>query len=192
MKAVRSRLHRALRSRSVSPLSMCWPFKSGVNPLLLLLALGACGGGTTFDGTTVRGPNVAYTVGRPGDAWSQLEVSDNHVAWQQDQTTSSIIQVNGRCDDALDIPLQALRAHLLVGFTERAFRSEQIVELDGREALRTQVAAKLDGVARELDLVVLKKDGCVYDFSLIAADQNHFESAQGAFERVLAGFRSEP
>ncbi len=168
--------------------------KTRFRPLVLSLfacAVG-CGGGTTFDGSMVRGPELSYRIGSPGQSWSKIEVSDNHVAWRSDARPSSIIQVNGRCDEALDIPLQALRAHLLVGFTERDFRSEDRIDLDGREALRTQVAAKLDGVRRELDLVVLKKDGCVYDFSLIAADETDFSSAQGSFERVLSEFGSEP
>lgn len=175
---------------------MPWTFENGLTLRLsrwisLACALCACGGGTSYDGTTVRGPGANYRVDAPSGDWTALEVSDNHVAWRNQAQPSTVIQVNGNCDESLDIPLPALRAHLLVGFTERTVHSEELIELDGREALRTQLAAKLDGVERHLDLIVLKKNGCVYDFSLIAASRADFDAAQSDFAAVLATFRSE-
>lgn len=160
--------------------------------LVLLVTSASCGGGTTLEGTVVRAPGLSYQIGLPGDDWSSIDVSDNHVAWKHDREPSSVIQVNGRCDEALDIPLIALRSHLIVGFTERNFLSENLIAIDGREALRTQVVAKLDGVGRHLDLVVLKKDGCIYDFSLITADELALGEATPSFETVLSQFRSDP
>ena len=94
------------------------------------------------------------------------------------------------CDPDLDIPLSSLRNHLLIGFTERELRDERLVPLDSREALRTHLVAKLDGVPREMVLTVLKKDGCVYDFALVAPPGGEFERARGDYERLLAGFHA--
>ena len=58
--------------------------------------------------------------------------------------------------------------------------------MDGREALRTEISAALDGVKKQYLVYVLKKDSCVYDFMYIAAD-----SAPGSradFERFVQGF----
>ena len=62
--------------------------------------------------------------------------------------------------------------------------------MDGREALRTVARAKLDGVPRELELVVLKKDGCVYDFALVAPPGRPFTDAQATFRAMLDSFRT--
>jgi hypothetical protein len=66
------------------------------------------------------------------------------------------------------VPLAALTHHLFLEFTEREVESQENLMLDGREALRTSLTAKLDGVQKRFDVFVLKKNGCVYDFMLVA------------------------
>ena len=58
--------------------------------------------------------------------------------------------------------------------------------LDGREALETQMVAKLDGVEKHFHVVVLKKDGCVYDFLQIAGERQDPD----AFRHFVSGFSS--
>ncbi len=66
------------------------------------------------------------------------------------------------------MPLTALTHHLFLHFTDRELASQKTVELDGREALRSELTARLDGVPKHFVIYVLKKDGCVYDFMHIA------------------------
>jgi len=158
-------------------------------PLLCALLAG-CGGGAAFSGGRFHDEEAAYRLGGLNRAWTRLQVEGrNDLAWQNEQL-NAIIQVNASCDPSMDVPLRALTNHLLIGFTERRLQSEDLIRLDGREALRTRLSAKLDGVSRELVLTVLKKDGCVYDFSLVAPDPAGFSRAVGDYDRVLAGFRS--
>jgi len=63
----------------------------------------------------------------------------------------------------------------------------QLAPFQAREALDSHVLAKLDGVVRELRLVVLKKDDCVYDFALITSRQA-FDGADSVFANVLDSF----
>lgn len=142
---------------------------------------GASGG--TFEDTTAE-----YDVGPLGRGWSRLDVAgQNDLAFERDD--GAVIQVNASCDPSLDIPLAALTNHLLMGFTERTGETREMFALDGREAMRTHVVAKLDGVPRELMLVVLKKDGCVYDFALVAPPGAVFASARQDYESFVGGFR---
>ena len=105
--------------------------------------------------------------------------------------------MNSTCDQPdQDVPLQALTRHLLNGFTAYTFppvdeADLQTVPMDGREALRTHVVAKLDGVPRELLLVVMKKDDCIYDFALVAPPGAQFEQARPDFERLVTSFRAD-
>jgi hypothetical protein len=77
-----------------------------------------------------------------------------------------------------------------MGFTEREELSQQLLPLDGREALRSRHTAKLDGVPVELELVVLKKDGCVFDFTYVAPP-GQAEARMADFDALLAGFHAE-
>ena len=159
--------------------------------VVLIVALPAgCGVGPVFSSGHYRDEEAEYRVGRLRDSWTRVRVEgENDLAWQN-RRLNAVIQVNASCDPSMDIPLPALSKHLLIGFTERNIRAQQLLTLNGREALRTRLTAKLDGVRRELVLTVLKKDGCVYDFSLIASDPASAARAVGDYDGLVAGFRS--
>ena len=151
-----------------------------------------CGGGPTFDGHHYRDrtAGVAFAVADAPASWSRLGLSSGLLAFR-DHAASATVLVNGRCGkDGEDVPLAALTAHLFFQFTEREAEEEDTVAMDGREALRTVLRAKLDGVPKRFEAVVMKKDGCVYDFVLIA-DPASFPQARPAFEAYVAGFRTE-
>ncbi|HEX8953495.1 MAG TPA: hypothetical protein VF945_16680, partial [Polyangia bacterium] len=63
----------------------------------------------------------------------------------------------------------------------------ETVPLDRREALRTRVTAKLDGVPMTLELYVVKRDGCIFDLSY-AAPPDAFERGAADFRRFVDGF----
>lgn len=152
--------------------------------------IAGCGAHAHYQNGVYEG-DTRFRVDPPGEPFRRVDVEDaNDLAWAGEGGV--VIQVNGSCDPDLDIPLAALTNHLLIGFTEREFVEEQSLhEMDGREALHTHVRAKLDGVPRELYLVVTKKDECVYDFALVAPPGARFDAARATFDRMLASFASE-
>ena len=150
----------------------------------------ACKTTRHFDGETYRDKETRYRIGKLSSSWKRLNVEEqNDLAWYN-KSVNSVIQVNSSCDRALDIPLVALTNHLLIGFTNREYKEQVTVQMAEREALRTLVNAKLDGVPKEMIMQILKKDGCVYDFALIASPGEDFEAAKPDFDAMLAGFES--
>jgi hypothetical protein len=150
-----------------------------------------CGGGPAFDGQRYAGKGVAFRIGGQPASWTRIEVSDGLLAFRDEQASATIL-INGRCGrDGEDVPLGALTQHLFLQFTEREIEDEQVVPMDGREAQRTVLRAKLDGVAKGFETVVLKKDGCVYDFVLIA-EPSTLARARQPFEQLVASFHTEP
>ena len=152
---------------------------------LLALALAGCGGASFAQGVYDDG-NVRYRIGEVGRGWQRVDVDDNDLAFTH--ASLGTISVNSTCSDYEDVPEQALLNHLLFGTRERRFRVEETVTLDGRGALHTVVDLELDGVPLTLEIFVLKKDGCVYDLSLIASRAS-FEQARPTFAALLHGFR---
>jgi hypothetical protein len=65
--------------------------------------------------------------------------------------------------------------------------SQEVLQMDGRDALRTEIRAELDGVPKHYTVYVLKKDGCVYDF-LHIADSGAPAESRAEFERFVRGF----
>ena len=153
----------------------------------LLMVLG-CASGGSYQGGIYQDDETRFRLEAPGAGWDALAVEDaNDLAWGHE---GAVIQVNSSCDPALDIPLEALTNHLMIGFTERDLQSQERVPMADREALRTHVRAKLDGVPREMLLVVLKKNECVYDFAAITPPGPSFDRARATLDAMLASFET--
>ena len=142
---------------------------------------------STWDGHTYAGDSLRFRLGPVAPGWRRIHDEDALLAFR-DPARDLVISVNVRCGkDGDDVPLAALTQHLFLYFTNRQVVRQDANMLDGREALRTELLAKLDGVARRFVVYVLKKDGCVYDFILIAAPSANI-SYFGEFDRFVLGF----
>jgi len=154
-------------------------------PLLLgLAAVAAACAGSSFDGQTFKNGELAFRVGPVPGEWEQIQAENTLIAFR-DREDATTVALNGRCGkDGDDVPLESLTHHLFLQFTDRQVTRQEKLALDGREALRTELRAKLDGVPKHFVVVVLKKDGCVYDFLRIGSDETGVEE----FERFVRGF----
>ncbi len=163
-----------------------------------ILLVPAAGCATGWDGKRVytarwqpawkaRFRQATYMVGEPGgDGWAPHKERDQQVVWMH-EASSSVIAVRSQCQEHGDSSLEQFTDHLRIDFTEWTILEQSSVPLIGREALRTHVRAKLDGVPVELELIVVKKSGCLFDLTLIAVPRA-FSGHLPAFERVVAGF----
>ena len=150
-------------------------------------ALLGCPHEDQFDGTVYHAGRLSFRAGPVPSTWKRLDIDGPLLAFH-DTTSNGSIDVNAKCgEDQLDTSLIALRTQLLIGFTETNFREEKVVPFDRREALRTVLDAKLDGVPMSLDIYVYKKNGCVYDIVYVARPQR-FDQGLDAFESFVAGF----
>ncbi|WP_371877538.1 hypothetical protein [Pyxidicoccus parkwayensis] len=143
----------------------------------------------SFEDSVLTKPAVRYRVGKLPEAWHRVWLEGNDLAFAE-EGTGRAISVNATCEGHDDPPLPVLTRHLLAGFTERQELSSQLVPMAEREALRSRYLAKMDGVPVQLELVVLKKDNCVFDFSYVAPP-GMADARMADFDTVLAGFESE-
>jgi hypothetical protein len=144
-------------------------------------------GGSSYEGQVYRGEQLSFRTGAVPAQWRSVEVDGALLAFRDDQAGATVA-VNGRCGvDGDDVPLDALTKHLFLVFTDRKLTNQRTVELDGRDALRTELTAELDGVSKQFLVFVLKKDGCVYDFMWIAS-VDATPASRAAFERFVSGF----
>ncbi len=155
---------------------------------VLLMAAGCSSG---LQGDVYRGEGFAFRIAPPPGAWKRIEITHAALAFRDDGDGATVV-VNGRCGlDGEDVPLSSLTQHLFLRFTEREILEQVVVPFDHREAMRTVLVAKLDGVPMKFDVWVLKKDGCVYDLDYMAPP-NRFERGAEEFERFVRGFATVP
>lgn len=146
-----------------------WQESPAVLPWAMAVALGLSGcGKPAFDGHVFQNDQLSFRVASVPPSWQQLDAEGALVAFR-DPGTPATIAVSGRCgSDGDDVPLESLTHHLFLAFTDRNVENQVRVELDGREALHTEMLAKLDGVPKRFTVFVFKKNGCVYDFVHVA------------------------
>jgi hypothetical protein len=155
--------------------------------LLLAAVLASAGCSVGLEGNTFRGNGFAFRIGAPPESWRRVEISHAALAFRDERDGASVV-VNARCGvDGEDVPLAALTQHLFLRFTEREILEQTVVPFDRREAMRTVLTAKLDGVPMKFEVWVLKKDGCVYDLGFMA-QAARFASGAQEFERFVASF----
>jgi hypothetical protein len=160
--------------------------RMATSTIALCLALIAGCGGPRFDGSSYRGDGFTLRVTGIPASWRRVDTSSGAVAFRDD-AASATIAMNGRCRmDGEDVPLPSLTEHLFLQFTAQNTVSQELLPLDGREALHSIVDAKLDGVPHRFDVWVMKKDGCVYDFMFIA-ERERFEKGIEPFRNVVRG-----
>jgi hypothetical protein len=162
-------------------------------PAALVLSLGislcACAAPSRFVNQIYRRGDIAYRVGALPSAWQQVAGKGADLAFRR--RDGGTIATSSQCLDVQDVPLDVLTNHLLFGVERQQERRRTPFTLDGRAALRTHLGGEVDGVPVELDLVVLKKDGCVYDLQLIAAVPQ-LARCQADFEAFMQGFGTLP
>jgi hypothetical protein len=156
--------------------------------LLGALALAACSG-VNVRQNEVLTERTRYRFGDPGPDWRRVSLGDVDVAWVRD-SSGHTLSVSSMCRDYQEASLTALRRQQLVGFTQAERLEEREEMVNGRGALFSRWRAKLDGVAVELGLWTLKKDGCVYDFTY-TSPPGAYDAEAPALARVVQGFATE-
>ena len=155
--------------------------------VLFLFCFVSCTTGT-LDKGVFRKSGVAYRV-RALPSWQKVNFNDNDLAFV-DGRAQFLVGINSTCQGHKDAPLKVLSNDLLIGFEHKEFSSQKDIYLDKRAALQSRLVATLDGVPVELDLTVLKKDNCVYDF-IYVAPRGRFKEYQMEYEEILATFTTE-
>lgn len=152
--------------------------------LTSVLACAGCGGSSLRNGVYAD-DQARYRIGALPARFERVDLDDNDLAFHH--RGEGTISVNATCSEYEDVPLPALVNHLLFETTDRRFVTEETVTVDGRAARHVVVQAQLDGVAIELDLYVLKKDGCVIDFAHIRTP-NAAPAARELFRSFVTSF----
>lgn len=151
---------------------------------LACLALSACAGESYRNGI-YEDDQVRYRAAAPAPQWRRVEVEENDLAFHRKGLGT--ISVNSTCIHYEDVPAIALVNHLLFDTNARQFITEETVTLDGRGAHHVVARVELDGVPIELEVFLLKKDGCVFDLTHIRA-RNAPPEARAEFMRFVERF----
>ncbi len=128
-----------------------------------------------------------YRVGELALGWERLSTRARTISWYN-QSYQSSISTDAYCGRSVqDRSLASLGGDLITALDDRKFAQEREFTLAGRSALRQAVTGAVDGVPTQVDLVVVRKDGCVFDFYLVSQGVPLPEALED-FEAFFGGF----
>ena len=140
----------------------------------------AGGEATTGEGRFRTGPLPPSWKG-PSLRLKQLVFEDNGIG--------ATIVTDALCGPKFnDAPLPRLARDLFERLDQKKLGAEKWLTLDGRQAVRLEGEGSLDGVPIRMEVVVSKKNFCLYDFVYFAPPDT-FQKGWQDFEGYLNGFR---
>ena len=126
-----------------------------------------------------------YQVEAPSE-WSRRSRGDSDKAYSL--PTGNVVTVVSSCHRNSTAPLDVLTRHLLMGTRDVQVKKRQKLKLGPNEGLNSRIVAKMEGQPIHLELFVLAKNDCVFDFSLVSP-QEIPEGDSKAFHQFIASFR---
>lgn len=105
-----------------------------------------------------------YKVGFLPEGWKLTKGKGPGIIFR-DQNSKATIATEALCGRAFeDISLSLLTDHLFAGLKDVKKIKSDSWQLSNREALYTEARANLDGVSVQINVVVIKKNQCQFDF----------------------------
>ena len=150
------------------------------------LFITSCG----ISGPLREDPKAAnFEFGEVGGDWKiQKSPEANADFVYENSKNGSFFAINSVCNRYPDSTLEALTRQLMVPIEKATVIEQNRITLDGRDALITRTQGFLDGVPVESLSAVIRKNECIFDFTLNARDRIPAEDSK-IFDRVIRGFR---
>jgi len=132
--------------------------------------------------------NVYYTIGQLPDSWMRMKSDNKSIGFYNDSSQSAIA-TDAFCGQKVrNIRLKHMSGGIISGLENRRILFESSILLDGRKGLRQMVKGELDGEIIYLDIVMVRKHGCIFDFYAIMPKEQDCVVIN-SFETFFNGFR---
>jgi hypothetical protein len=169
-------------------------FKSYANAAkLMLLVLANFMISCSFTGP-VRTDRKAsgYQLAQLHSGWQALKAEDvgNADVVFSNNKSRALLSISSVCDRYPDASLDALTRQLLVPFQNVEMISTETIQISNRSALKKEVRGFVDGVPVHSLVTVLRKNECIFDFTMHAKDSLS-ENDIKDFNNFIRGFRYE-
>jgi hypothetical protein len=128
-----------------------------------------------------------FTFPEPLKGWKSLPLSEGAQRLYQHLSTGSMLSVSSMCDRYATAPLDRLVRNPLTPLGAFKELDSQKLRISDRDAELLHVSGTLDGVKVEVAMIVLRKNECIFDFSLQASPKI-LAGVKNDFLKMVKGF----
>jgi hypothetical protein len=161
-----------------------------MTPRIFILSVLLCSGCVTVNlGNTNKGKKAAgVSYKDPAGPFQKEAREDVDAAWKNPKN-GNVISFLSDCKDPSDPPLEHIVQGVISGLTDLKVDSTDTAMYQGREARRVVAGGKVDGVPSAIDLLVFKRNMCIYILSYVGV-KKAFAENRGDFEKFIEGFKA--
>jgi hypothetical protein len=135
---------------------------------------------------TKRATGVEYR--EPKSPFAREDQSGVDASWKNQRNGNSIAFLSD-CKDPSDPPLDNIVQGVIVGLSDLNVESKETVTVQSREGRRVLASGKVDGVPSLIDLLVFKRNTCIYILTYVGV-KSAFNENRGEFNKFLESFRA--
>lgn len=129
-----------------------------------------------------------YKIGKLPKHWEAIQDTQADASFSSLRSAATIY-INSLCERYNNASLDILSQNLLRGVDDVEIEVEEFVTLSNRKAKHTVATGSLDGVQVKMNIYVLRKDYCLYDFTYTARPGNYEKDVKD-FENLLHTFKT--
>lgn len=126
-----------------------------------------------------------YKVTAPAN-WKRASSGESDSAYTL--PSGNVATLVSSCNRDQSASLDVLTRHLLIGTRSVKVKEKKTSAFGPNEGMHSRVSAKLEKRPFELELFVLSKGGCVFDFSLVSPKTISAEDSE-AFHQFIGSFQ---
>ena len=154
--------------------------------IVVVTSLAACVSVGLSGGKVERAKDVEWRA--PGSPFQNSQGASLDHVWKNPRNGNSISYLS-ECTDNSDPDLETVQQGILRGVRKLEILASETFNYNEREALKTHARGKVDGVATDMELVIFKKNGCIYTLNYVGVSR-HFEANQKNFDEFLKSFKA--
>ncbi len=124
----------------------------------------------------------------PKSPFSKETRADLDGAWINSKSGNTISYLTD-CQDNTDPSLDSIVQGAMTGLSDLKIDSTSNEMVQEREARRVVAVGKVDGVPSKIDLMVFRRNHCIYLLSYVGV-QKAFEQDHAQFDEFIHGFRA--
>lgn len=129
-----------------------------------------------------------YSYKKPNsDLFKSKETPNLDILWVHANNGNSI-SILSDCSSNYDPSLKQIKNGITSGINNLETKSSNYKTYNKRKALFTHIIGDVDGVLSEFDLVIFKKDGCVYTLTYVAT-KNSYKATKQIFDDFVLNFK---
>jgi len=136
-----------------------------------------------------QGPerSKVYKFSDPKSPFEVIQLTQVDRAWRN-KSTGNAISILSDCKSGADMPLPAVSDSVLQPLESKEELSQSKLHYNGRAALQTEAKGQIDGVLSQVELVIFRKDNCLYILTYTGVAEK-FALDKGVFKNFIAEFK---